>query len=329
MENVKSEDSIREDILGTAHRLFGIRALSVSPIHRGWLNLKWKVTADTGEFVFKQYSPRRYKLHGPEKLQLALERQAELHRRNLPCPRLLPYEGKLLLESDNGERFIAMEYCSGSRTAPGQFNIHQLYELGRATGRMHRLLNGGAPRPSLVPQFVPPSPEERTAHWDQALERAREAGRTELLADIHAQRDAVQQIDTALLRQVPTGWAHRDLWADNLLFHECGLAAILDFDRLDYDYPQLDLARAVMSCALEGEELDRSLVMALAEGYGDELPLNEGELVRSLQMLWYMESTWWIHEKIDLSSVPPARFAKEMNWLARHLDELPCLLGNA
>nr|WP_237171634.1 phosphotransferase [Paenibacillus sp. IHB B 3084] len=41
---------------------------------------------------------------------------------------------------------------------------------------------------------------------------------------------------------LPPGWVHRDLWTDNVLFNDDKLSAILDFDRLDYDYTQLDIA---------------------------------------------------------------------------------------
>ncbi|MDQ0166176.1 phosphotransferase [Bacillus horti] len=42
---------------------------------------------------------------------------------------------------------------------------------------------------------------------------------------------------------------HRDLWMDNLLFHGNRVSAVLDFDRRKYDYPQLDVDRAIMSGA--------------------------------------------------------------------------------
>ena len=43
---------------------------------------------------------------------------------------------------------------------------------------------------------------------------------------------------------------HRDLWVDNFLFYNDKVSAILDFDRMDYDYVELDIGRTVISCAL-------------------------------------------------------------------------------
>ena len=130
-----------------------------------------------------------------------------------------------------------------------------------------------------------------------------------------------------MFEELETGWAHRDLWVDNLLFHDSRLSAVLDFDRLQYDYPPLDVARAIISCALD-DSLKVSLVTAFINGYKEERSVEPGHVTKSLQLLWYMESTWWINADMDRHSVPPARFAKEMNWLARNLKNLPEILGD-
>ena len=123
------------------------------------------------------------------------------------------------------------------------------------------------------------------------------------------------------------GITHRDLWVDNLLFNDNRLTAILDFDRLRYDYPQLDVARAVISCALD-DDLDVSLASAFIDGYSEERTVVKGYLTNSLRLLWYMESTWWINATMDQHSVPPARFAEEMLWLAENQKNMSALLGN-
>ncbi|XID90576.1 hypothetical protein ACF3MZ_18765 [Paenibacillaceae bacterium WGS1546] len=56
--------------------------------------------------------------------------------------------------------------------------------------------------------------------------------------------------------------------------------------------------------------------------------MKEGYLTNALRWLWYMESTWWINAKMDQHSVPPARFAKEMIWLAENYKHLPFILEN-
>lgn len=148
-----------------------------------------------------------------------------------------------------------------------------------------------------------------------------------MLADIELQLRATEDINIEIFESLQLGWAHRDLWVDNLLFNDSQLTAILDFDRLNYEYPQLDVARAVMSCALD-DSLDVSLASAFIEGYSVERSVTDGYLTNSLHLLWYMESTWWINANMDQHSQPPARFAKEMTWLAENRNNLRGLLEN-
>ncbi|WP_042197195.1 phosphotransferase enzyme family protein [Paenibacillus camerounensis] len=327
MEAISAEEMILDDLLRTFDRVFVLNVMETTSIKRGWLNLKWKVTTEAGAFLLKQYNKERYKLFNPEELLFAFSQQIRLHDQGLACPKLLSHNGRILLESDNGELFMVMEYCQGILIPPGRTNVHQIYDLGRATGKMHRILNDGTLGINHSPQFIPPSREERLAHWNAVREKTAKAGKPQLLAGIETQFEATEEMDIEILRLLHTGWAHRDLWADNLLFNDNGLTAILDFDRLKYDYPQLDVARAVISCALD-DHLDVSLASAFMEGYREERNVAEGYLTHSLQLLWYMESTWWIHADMDQHSVPPARFAKEMIWLAENLKNLSAMLGN-
>lgn len=327
MEKMITEEMIRDDLIKTFHRFFGLNVFESTPIKRGWLNLKWKVTTDSGQFLLKQFNKKRYELYNPDELLFAFSQQARLYDRGLACPNLLSHNKSTLLESDNGERFMVMEYCQGRLISPGKTNVHQIYDLGRATGKMHRLLNDGTLGNKNSPQFIPPSREERLAHWNSVWEQTKQAGKTQLLADIETQRKAAEGINIEIFELLQSGWAHRDLWVDNLLFDDNRLTAILDFDRLKYDYPQLDVARAVLSCALD-DQLDVSLASAFIEGYSEERTVVEGYLTNSLQLLWYMESTWWINASMDQHSVPPARFAKEMIWLAENQKNMSGLLGN-
>lgn len=327
MESMLSDEMIRDDIIQTFHRLFDLNVLESTPIKRGWLNLKWKVTTDSGQFLLKQYNKKRYKLHNREDHLFALSQQIRLNGQGLACPNVLSHNGSILLESSKGELFMVMEYCQGKLIPPGKTNVHQIYDLGRATGKMHRLLNDGTLTIKNSPQFIPPSREERLAHWNSVCKQTKEAGKSRLLADIETQRRATEDFNIEILELLQLGWAHRDLWVDNLLFDNNRLTAILDFDRLKYDYPQLDVARAVISCALD-ENLDISLASAFMEGYSEERTVVKSYLTNSLQLLWYMESTWWINGNMDQHSVPPARFAKEMLWLADNQKNMSDMLGN-
>lgn len=328
MDTLLSETLVFDDIVKTVHSLFNLNVLNSTPIKRGWLNLKWKITTDSGQqFLLKQYNKERFKRFNQEELLFAFSQQVRLNGQGLACPKLLSHNDTILLRSDNEEIFMVMEYCHGKIIAPGKSNVHQIYDLGRATGKMHRLLNDGTLGIKKNPKFIPPNREDRLAHWNLVLEKTKESDKFHLIADVETQSIVTEQMDLEVLESLRLGWAHRDLWVDNLLFEDSRLTAILDFDRLSYDYPQLDVARAVISCALD-DHLDVSLASAFMEGYSEECIVMEGYLTNSLRLLWYMESTWWINAQMDHHSVPPARFAKEMIWLAENYKNIPSILGN-
>lgn len=329
LDQARQEERVLEDLKLAFSHHFSSPIRQAIPIRKGWLNYKWKIATDLGDFVLKQYNRERFKSYKPETLQLALGQQMRLSKLGFPCPPLLTSNGEVMLESANGERFVVMGYCEGQLVPPGQANIHQIYDLGRITGQMHRMLNDGTLGRKSSSLFCPPPREERLKHWIALQDQAESSGNSHWLAQIETQRIATENVDLECFETIETGWAHRDLWMDNLLFDKSGVAAVLDFDRFNYDFPGLDVARAVMSCAFR-DTLDLSLASAFMEGYRQEgtSAAEDRFLTSSLQMLWYMESVWWIHDHMELHSPPPVRFAEEMNWLAEHINELPAMLEN-
>lgn len=81
-----------------------------------------------------------------------------------------------------------------------------------------------------------------------------------------------------------------------------------------------------MSAALDEEELRIEAVNAFLKGYRGVCDFQKGQLVHSFRLLWYLESEWWITAKFDDHSAVPARFAKEMIWIASKSSELEKVL---
>lgn len=219
-----------------------------------------------------------------------------------------------------------MTFCDGHRMLPGKATASEMYSLGVATGQMHDLLLtlGGVPNKAT---FSIPTVSERVEHWTDVLRRMEAGGKQELSPFAERQLRATQGIDIDEFHNAEIGWAHRDLWADNILVSDNRLSAILDFDRVNADYLELDVARAIMSGTLDGEELNRDSLRAFLDGYRTQREFPKGRILRSLSMLWYMESSWWITPNMDKHKVPPQRFAHEMDWIARHMQDLPMLLN--
>ncbi|MNW41434.1 hypothetical protein D3C74_185710 [compost metagenome] len=88
------------------------------------LNLKWKITTDSGQqFLLKQYNKKRYSLFNSEDLLFAFSQQIRLKDQRL----VLSHNGNVLLKSDNDEIFMVMEYCPGKTVAPGKSNVYQKF----------------------------------------------------------------------------------------------------------------------------------------------------------------------------------------------------------
>ncbi|WP_167859499.1 phosphotransferase [Paenibacillus cymbidii] len=117
------------------------------------------------------------------------------------------------------------------------------------------------------------------------------------------------------------GWLHWDLWVDNLLVHERGLAGIVDFDRMMTAYPEIDVARAILSGALQDGQLRMETVQAFMSGYREHSEAPEGVLSRAMSMLYLIESIWWYRTEVRAeSALRPllGRFIEEMHWLEDH-----------
>ncbi|WP_433750674.1 phosphotransferase [Falsibacillus pallidus] len=321
-----TEDAILSDLLQACERYFRLKVLDASPIKIGYLNLKWKLTTDSGAYLLKQYNQKRLQLYDQKALLEAFQLQMKLYDSGLPCPKLHSYEGRYFLTSKKSELFLLMDYCDGEIVPPGKTNEAQMFELGKTAGFMHHLLNEQGLR--KTPQFIMPDKDDRLKHWrtlQHTAETARNDQQNAIFKKLHSVTSSIDWNEFVLGE---TGWSHRDLWMDNLLFDDKKLCAILDFDRMKYDYPQLDAARAVISGALDNGRLDVKRVRAFMEGYNIHCPMDEKKMVQSLKLLWLMESTWWITEDMADHKGPPIRFAEEMLWLTDNFFQLEDVFKN-
>jgi homoserine kinase type II len=319
-------DEQGQELFDVCEQRFGFRILGSEAIVRGWLNRKWKLTTTKGVYLLKSYHPDRYRLYNESALKRALHWQVELHTLGLLCPQILTHREEQLQVTASGQRFVVMTFCHGDRMVPGRASMQEMYSLGIATGQMHAALLslGGVPTEAT---FFIPSVSERTNHWVQVLLAMETSGKQHLSPFAMRQLRATESFDIGAFEGAEIGWAHRDLWADNILVADDRLSAILDFDRVNRDYLELDVARAIISGALDGVAFNVPAARAFLDGYRTQRNFTVGRIVQSLRMLWYAESNSWITENMDTHTVPPQRFAHEMDWLARHLHQLPVMVS--
>jgi homoserine kinase type II len=110
------------------------------------------------------------------------------------------------------------------------------------------------------------------------------------------------------------------------LFYPDSLSAILDFDRLQYIYPELDIARAILSFALDNNRLRMDAVQAFIDGYNQIGAISANDIILSLKLLYCLESFWWLRTSSFNGDGPPRRFADEMEWLSINWPNLESIL---
>lgn len=314
----------QDALFSRCEKQFGFRIRAAEPVSLGWLNKKWILHTSKGKLVLKKYHPRRYKDEAT--IRNALMQQQRLSLAGFAAPGLLESGGEIVFADESGDLYIVMEYCEGSRVEAGKADWGQMHDLGRATGELHRLLNDGTLPANGETSFIPPSLEESLVHWDGVIDKAIQENKPHLVPVMEQQKKMAQSLDLQAIQQAcRKGWAHRDLWMDNLLFRGESVSAVLDFDRLNFDYLELDIARAILSGAFQGERLDLGRAEAFLHGYGESAGVTVSSLADIIRFLWALESKWWINAEMDGHHRIPGRFAEEMLWISRHderLDEL-------
>lgn len=315
-----------EQLKEEAEERFNFQVLKCTPIQRGWLNQKWKMETNKGSFLIKQYNRERMKKYDLQTVKSALHIQNYSFLNGIPCPELLTHDGEVLHMSKYGELFTVMRYMEGDLIKAGTATTQQMESLGAWIGKLHNVFNDGHLPPKTETVFQLPPIEERLAYWDSVLSQCEEEHYNHLKPAFQLQKEATNTLDGSDFKSLTPGWCHRDLWADNLLFSTNEVKAILDFDRMNFDFIELDLGRIIISTCLLNGKLNQEAVQAFVKGYRDTNKLSIERIIVSLKLVWYMESTWWV-SIIPHEGEPPKRFKEEMNWLAKNLGNLEDILS--
>lgn len=330
-----TENQLLGEIAEWLKRHVSAELLSAERIRRGLMNEKWIVETNMGRLFVKTYHPGRYKMQNPEsrgKIEIALQLQLLFYQSGGPCPEPLTLEGRCIHILPCGRYMTVMTCCPGAMVLAGKIGEQRMHSLGRAAADMHAVWDSAAAlgREAAMPPGEPIwqlSREKMGRAWEESWEAARDS--TERVRNaLLLQKTIMDSLGNVDFAPLTAGWAHLDLWADNLLFEGDSLAAIVDFDRARYSFPALDIGRAVLSGTLSERGFRKDAVVAFAEGYRSVRPLQPGSLLRAIQYAWCIESSWWIKPSLESSSAVPARFAAEMIHTAERWEQLDALLGN-
>ncbi|TBL68323.1 phosphotransferase enzyme family protein [Paenibacillus thalictri] len=298
---------------------FGLSVRELAPIDMGWLNLKWKMETDHGPLFVKYYHPDRYKLHVRPERRKAVERtlqlQHELSKAEIPCPSVYSYNGQYIQETPSGLFYAVLDWVDGYTAQAGTLKTAQMFELGAATGKMHKWLQNV---PLLDKPAWRPLKDVYLQEWQANWNKAQEVGDHIVMSWLDRSHSIVESMDFGIFESCQPGWLHWDLWVDNILLNEQGLSGIVDFDRMAVVYQEVDVARAVLTGALRDGQIQIEATRALMDGYRGYSGASNGALSRAMKMLYLIESIWWlrteVREKSELRGLL-GRFVEEMHWI--------------
>ncbi|MBM7568588.1 phosphotransferase enzyme family protein [Paenibacillus sacheonensis] len=325
-DNKAWEQEIARKIAVDLKTRFGRSVSEAAPIDKGWLNVKWKMATDQGPAFVKHYHPDRYKLHASPERRSAIERSLQLQHRlslaGIPCPKVSHDGASFMQQTPSGLFYAVHDWVEGQTAEAGHLNDAQMFALGEATGRMHRWLRAEAPTGQLSWR---PDKAAYGREWQINWNKAEESADHTVMEWLRRSRATIESLDFARFEQCKAGWLHWDLWVDNIVLHARGVAGIVDFDRMAFAYPEIDIARAVLSGALRDGHMRLFEAQAFMDGYRGHAEAPRGILSRSLRLLYVIESGWWLRTEVRRDSELTgllARFVEEMHWLEDHWDSL-------
>jgi homoserine kinase type II len=327
---VCTDPAYRESVFAHMAGTYGVTVTGYTQTFLGLLNMKWTVSSADGPRFVKCYHPKRYNLSDPDlnrQVERSLSVQHDLHLRGGICPDVYSARGRHLQQSPEGYYYAVMQPAEGAPPKAGEVGATRMYRLGRATGQMHTLLQT---LPAEGTSWKP-SHAGLSGKWQANREAALASAESHpaVIRAIERQGDILQTLDPAMFDGLEPGWAHWDFWVDNFLFDADDHVQVIDFDTVQYSYPEIDTARALLSGAWHEGALQREAAAAFLAGYREQHDFPAGRLPVALKLLWCREAHWWLRASmLTHASIPPKRFAEELIWLTEQWDRLDELLGD-
>lgn len=321
---------VREEVFADFSEAFDATILGCQTIHMGLNNRKWILSTDRGEVFIKCYHPRRYSLTDSKKrsqIEHSLSIQQQLHELADLSPKVWNKRpGEFVRLTKAGHYYVAMDRCEGITHPAGGISTQGMYRLGQATARMHKLMaETPAPEKGWKPPF---STIQRKQQEHLAAALAYDKPKERIIEAIRKQGLILSSLDQSLFDFMLPGWAHEDLWVDNILFHDDRNVKIIDFDTVQFSYSEIDIARVLLSGTLCAGKLRIDAIEAFLAGYREWNSFPKGHLPLTLKLLWCREAHWWLKGDVEFSSIPPQRFVEEMIWLTESWSILDECLGN-
>lgn len=292
-------------ILEDLQESYGIRCRSFSRVHGGYKNELWRAETTEKPLLVKVFSKERFSQRKIENINAALLHQQAVYEMGVACPRVYMANGRAVRCAEDFS-YMVMDWRSGHNETQESVTCTQLHSLGQALGRMHAAFS------QLQGDM------QGYAHEPEKLLSAIRA--------LGERREDVAGISRMWtmekLLNIPAGLAHEDMTADNVLFDENGVAAIIDFDRCCFGYPMHDVGRTLLSFTLADDGFDTEKIKAFVQGYRGVLTLSRQDVFQALELTWLIEAPWWLHADEKQLTGKAWRFRDELIYLTQHYADI-------
>ena len=269
---------------------------------------------DTSEFVLTMIEVDRL-----AQQDLMLQALETCYDHGLPVPYMVNTRSGSKLSTYRGKSIMLAKRIQGNHVfAPVR---RQCGAIGRFLARMHL---------TTTSVNATESQSLRDENWlrshANSLEEHLDPSQTSLLWN------AVETVESCLQRgdvqRLPQGVIHGDMFRDNALFNEHGLAGALDFYHVARGYWLYDLAVAINDWCRTHDELDYGRTIALLKEYNSIRPIEEKEYWFFPIFLLYGALSFWlsrlrVYVRKDLPEGYPVKDPYEFEYLVRRHHSRP------
>lgn len=303
--------NIEKDI----NKKYHIESEFIKEIIGGWKNRKWKASSDVGNIVIKELSSKRYSKSRIEEVEKALKIQSKIS--NDIAPNILEVKGNVI-QKYGDFNYMVMEHVNGSHKNIDTINYDDLFNLGVAIGEVHNVDYCKVYSDDLVVND----------HYSCLFEHVEKIEMNNIKNNEFSMvfkeiEEIIKSISRDFFGNMKVGFTHSDCSKDNILFAEDSVK-IIDFDRGRVGYQLQDIGRIIMTLMFNGESIDRDKLDKFIYGYNQVNELSYEDVIKSLKLVWIVESPWWMEENLFNKDIKDklVEFREQLIWLTYNYDDL-------
>jgi homoserine kinase type II len=251
------------DVRHILHALGAPAYLRHEPIAAGTINTNARVETAAGPLFLRINEGKQ-----PDDVQREADIVAHAAARGVPTPAPLRTPAGEPFARWSGELASLFPWVPGRTLGRAELAPRQAADVGRALGTLHLASAGFADhRPGRY------EPDEIRRRFDAVAALAR----PELAEAVDTLGPELGALEHERAPSLPLGIIHGDLFMDNVLFADAGLAALLDFEQASWGRFAYDVAVTALAFGFGRDGFRADVVRALLEAYAAARPPSADE----------------------------------------------------